>query len=172
MENVRKNKKILILGDARHGKDTIAEMICRHTDLKFASSSETALDIFLRDVLEKKYGLVYETREEAYLDRVNHRDKWYNEICEYNSTSRIRLAKDIMKIADIYVGMRSHLEVEACIRENVFDHIIGVVNYRKPKEDSKSNSIDINAYCDYIICNYGDLAQLEAKVINLLPILQ
>lgn len=160
-------RKILILGDARHGKDTMAEMIFSKSGLKFASSSETALDVFLRDVLEEKYGLVYKTREDAYNDRVNHRDKWYNEICLYNSVDKLRLVKDILKIADIYVGLRSGLEVESAIKESSFDHIIGIYDYRKDRESSDSNTADVLKYSDFVILNNYGLKELEEKVINI-----
>lgn len=159
--------KILILGDARHGKDTLAEMIRDNSDYSFASSSETALDIFLRDVLKDKYGLEYSSRKEAYEDRVNHRDKWYNEICNYNKEDKLKLCKEIFKIADIYVGMRSHLEVEQGIDTELFDYIIGVYDYRKPREDSSSNTADVFKYSDFVIMNNGDLDDLEEKVISI-----
>lgn len=162
-----KSLKILILGDARHGKDTMAEMLCNESDLSSASSSETALDVFLRDVLEQKYGLVYNNREDAYNDRVNHRSKWYNEICLFNSEDKLKLVKEVLKISDIYVGMRSYEEVETSIREEVFDHIIGIYDYRKPREDKSSNSTDVLVYSDFIITNNGTLEDLKNKVINI-----
>ena len=159
--------KILILGDARHGKDTLAEMIRDNSDYIFASSSETALDIFLKGVLKDKYGLEYSSRKEAYEDRVNHRDKWYNEICNYNKEDKLKLCKEVFKIADIYVGMRGHLEVEQGIDIELFDYIIGVYDYRKPREDSSSNTADVFKYSDFVIMNNGDLDDLEEKVISI-----
>lgn len=161
-------KKLLILGDARHGKDTLAEIICDETDYKFASSSNVSLDVFLRDVLEKKYGLRYESRHEAYLDRVNHRDKWYNEICLYNLEDKLRLTKEVLKRADIYVGLRSHLEVEQAIEESTFDYIIGIFDYRKPREDSSSNTADVFKYSDFVITNNKDIPHLKEKVCDII----
>lgn len=160
--------KILILGDARHGKDTMAEMLCIQSSLEFASSSETALDVFLKDVLQQKYGLVYSSREEAYNDRVNHRDKWYNEICLFNSEDRLKLVKEILKIADVYVGLRSDKEVEAAIEQSSFDYIIGVYDYRKPRESKHSNTADVFKYSDFVIMNNGNLEDLSNKVTNVI----
>lgn len=159
--------KILILGDARHGKDTLAEMICDNSDLNFASSSQTALDVFLYDVLFKKYGLVYASKEQAFEDRVNHRDKWFDEICLFNKEDKLKLTKEILKIADIYVGLRSHLEVEQAIKENTFDHIIGIYNYRKSRESKESNIADVLRYSDFVILNNGTLEDLLNKVIRI-----
>jgi hypothetical protein len=170
MENSKKvNQKILILGDARHGKDTLAEIICEKTGLKFASSSRVAAEIFLIDVLYEKYNLSYRNKEEAYEDRVNHRKIWYDEICLYNSEDKLRLTKDILKIADIYVGLRNYEEVEQAIKEGSFDHIIGIYDYRKPREDNDSNTADVFKYSDFVIMNNGTIDNLICKVVKILP---
>lgn len=64
-------KKILILGHARHGKDTLAEILNKEYGMTFMSSSQAANEIFLFDELKNKYG--YKTKEESFNDRVNHR---------------------------------------------------------------------------------------------------
>jgi len=160
--------KILILGDARHGKDTMAEMLCDKTELKLASSSRTAVEIFLFDILNKKYKLNYSTIEEAWQDRVNYRKIWFDEICLYNTIDRLKLVKDILNIADIYVGLRNQEEVEQAILENSFDHIIGVFNYRLPREGRSSNTADVFRYSSFVIMNNGNLDDLNDKVINIL----
>lgn len=91
------NKKILILGDARHGKDTVTEMIRRNFGLTFKGSSTQALETFLFDVLNEKYKKNYKTLEEAHNDRVNCRDIWYDEITEFNSVDKLRLTKIILE---------------------------------------------------------------------------
>ncbi len=167
-EDALPQKRILILGDARHGKDTLADMLCDNSSLRSAGSSQTALDVFLFDVLKNKHNLSYSSKEEAYEDRINHRKIWYDEICLYNSVDRLKLVKDILKVADIYVGLRNHLEVESAISESVFDHIIGVYDYRKPRESNESNSADVFKYSDFVIMNNGSLSDLESKVINVI----
>ena len=74
--------KLLILGNARHGKDTLAELFNEHFGLTFMSSSQASADFFLYDQLKDKYG--YTSPEECFNDRVNHRDEWYLAICDYN----------------------------------------------------------------------------------------
>ena len=163
-----KGNNILILGDARHGKDTLADMICEEWGLTQESSSKAALRIFLYKKLYDKYGLLYGTTEQAFNDRINHRDKWFNEICEYNRDDKTRLVKEILKISDIYVGLRSDVEVEQAIKENLFDMIIGIYDYRKPRESKDSNTADVFKYSDFVFMNNGTLKDLKDKVLRYL----
>lgn len=165
-----KQLKILILGDARHGKDTMAEMINKNFGLTHLSSSVAALRIFLFDVLRDKYNLEYNSLEEAYEDRVNHRDKWFNEICDYNKEDPIRLTKEILKQADMYVGLRDYKEVEKAIEENQFDYIFGIFDPRKPRESKASNTADVFKYSDIVIINNEGLDELEEKIKKFLPL--
>lgn len=161
--------KILIIGHARHGKDTVAEMIRDEYGYSFQSSSEAALDIFLFDHLNDHHKKGYKTKEEAFEDRKSevNRAIWYNEICTYNFDDKARLAKGIMKNNDIYVGMRSDVEAQECIDQGVFDLIIGVYNPRKPLEPKASFNIDLFEKSDIIIPNTGRLEDLKGKVSRL-----
>lgn len=84
--------KFLILGHARHGKDTMAEILNKEFGMTYLSSSMAANDIFLFDRLKVKYG--YSTKEECFSDRINHRQEWYEAICDYNKNDRSRLSRD------------------------------------------------------------------------------
>lgn len=163
--------KILIISHQHQvGKSTVAEMICQVNGMTYSDSSIAALDIFLFDVLASKYGLKYKTKLDAYNDRVNHREKWYNEIREYNKEDKTRLAKDILSRYDIYVGMRDRQEVEECINQGVFDMIIAVIDPQKIKEPIASNTVDVYKYADIIINNNGSIGELHNKVKNMLHI--
>ena len=129
-------KKICIIGHARHGKDTLAEMINQRYGYKSESSSQAASRLFLYDALKDKYG--YKTPEECFEDRVNHRAEWFDMICEYNKNYPGQLAADIMKSNDIYTGMRSNRELVACIDDGIFDLVIGVFDPMKPLEPRDS----------------------------------
>lgn len=164
------NKKILILGHARHGKDTFAEILRDHFGLKFKSSSVAASEIFLYDTLKDKYG--YETPEECFEDRVNHRQEWHELIVDYNKDDRARLAKDILKDADCYVGMRSGLEIEECKKQGLFDIIIWVdASERLDPEPKESFNIDIS-YADFIVPNHGTYEEFEERVLRIGKIFQ
>lgn len=157
--------KILIIGHARHGKDTVAEMLQEEYSLSFDSSSKAAAKIFLYDKLKGKYG--YNSFEECFLDRMNHRAEWYEAIKEYNKDDRTKLAKDILLNTDIYVGMRDFEEIKSCKEQGIFDLIIGVWNPTKPEEPKDSFNIDLWQSADIIIPNAGTLNDLRTKILTL-----
>mgnify|MGYP000323948522 CR=1 FL=1 len=85
--------KLLVVGSARHGKDTFAEILSQEFDMTFESSSQAASDIFLYESLRGKYS--YNTPQECFEDRSDHRKEWYDLICEFNVNDKAALAKDI-----------------------------------------------------------------------------
>jgi dephospho-CoA kinase len=165
-----KNKKqkfprLLIVGNARHGKDTFAEMLNEYFGLKFMSSSQAAADIFIYDKLKEKYG--YKSSEECFEDRVNKRSEWYNLICEYNKEDRAKLAKGILNFADCYVGMRDKDEIDECINQGLFDIIVWVdASDRLPLEPKDSFNID-KSCADIIIENNGTFEEFKERVKRL-----
>lgn len=153
--------KLLILGNARHGKDTLAELFQEHFGLTFMSSSQASADFFLYDLLKNKYG--YKTPEECFEDRVNHRDEWYLAICDYNKDNRARLASEILKKADCYVGMRDKAEFDECVKQNLFDLIIWVdASKRLPLEPGTSFNINMSD-ADIVIENNGTYEEFVKK---------
>jgi len=161
----KSNPKILILGNMRHGKDTFAEIIRDHFGLKFKSSSVAASEIFIYDALKNKYG--YETPEECFKDRVNHREEWHKLISDYNKHDKARLAKDILKDFDCYVGMRSGMEIDECKKQGLFDIIIWVdASGRLPLEPKESFNIDIS-YADFIVPNHGTYLGFKERVLRI-----
>lgn len=161
-------RKFLIIGHAQHGKDTTAEIMEVKYGLTFESSSVAASRIFLYDKLKEKYGYVHPIQ--CFVDRINHRKEWHDLICEYNLQDKARLAKEIMKNSDMYVGMRSFEEIKECKEQGVFDLVIGVFDPRKPLEDRSSFNIDVFQEADIIIPNAGSFAQLIKKVQLLTPL--
>ena len=154
--------KLLIIGHGRHGKDTVAAMLKEEFGLTHLASSEASSTIFVFDALKEKYG--YTTVEDCFNDRANHRAEWYDLICEYNANDQARLAKDIVERANVYVGMRSQAELDECIKQGVFDAIIGVMDPRKPLEDIGSMSINVEKYSDIMIYNDSTLDDLRQGV--------
>jgi hypothetical protein len=162
-------KKILIIGHKRHGKDTTAEMLRDQFGFSFKSSSQAASEIFIYNVLKELYG--YQTPEECFEDRDNHREEWYKLICDFNKEDKSALAKVIMARNDIYVGMRDDRECGVCIREGIFDLVIGVFDPRKELESEESMKINIWEQSDIILSNAGTLDDLKRKVLKLKPLL-
>lgn len=156
--------KICVLGNGHHGKDTFAEILNEEFGLKYQSSSVAAARIFLFDQLKEKYG--YKTFEECFIDRHNHRAEWFNAISEYNKDDKARLAKEILKDSNVYVGMRNYEEIEECMRQGLFDLIIWVdASERLPMEDASSFNID-KSYADVIIENNSTFESFKEKTIR------
>jgi hypothetical protein len=156
--------RLLIIGHARHGKDTVAEMINENFGLTFKSSSQAAAEIFINEALKEKYG--YESPEECFKDRVNHRAEWHDLICDYNRFDKALLAKGILETSDMYVGMRSDAEIEECLNQGLFDLIVGVYDPRKPHEPEDSFDINLFEKADLVIPNGSTLEDLEYRVID------
>lgn len=157
--------KLLLVGHCRHGKDSLAEILHENFGLSFISSSQACADIFIYDALKEKYG--YKTPEECFNDRVNHRQEWYELICEYNKDDKARLAKEILKYNNTYVGMRDSSEIKECLKQGLFDLIIWVdASKRLPREDSSSFNIT-EADADIVIENNGSFEEFKEKAIRL-----
>lgn len=143
--------RLLIIGHARSGKDTLAEYWANEFGFTYESSSEAAARIFIYEQLKKKYG--YNSLDECIADRVNHRSKWYDLICWYNVDNKSRLAEEIMATSDCYVGMRDSAEIQKCKEIKLFDLIIWIdASKRLPLEPKSSFNIDIGD-ADIIIDN-------------------
>lgn len=157
-------EKILIVGHARHGKDTAAEILRDEFGMTFKSSSETANEIFLFDKLKDKYG--YTTLNQCFEDRVNHREEWCDLIEEFNKDKPRRLALEALKDSNCYVGMRSNLVVTDCLYHNVFDLIIWIdASERLPLESPKSMKIS-KEVADIIIENNETEEVFREKLIR------
>lgn len=163
MENNKyKLPKLLIIGHARHGKDSLAEILSVEYGLTFVSSSQAAADIFIYDELKDKYG--YTNSVECFEDRVNHRAEWYDMICDYNKDDKAKLAKGILELADCYVGMRDRSEIVECMKQGLFDLIVWVdASERLPLESENSFNID-KTCADIIIENNADFQTFKSKV--------
>ena len=157
--------KIVLIGAGQHGKDTVGKLIEKHGGLKCTSSSEAALELFLFDLLSEKHG--YKTIQEAYENRHKNRKEWYEAIQQYNTPDKTRLACDIMKSGDVYVGMRDPEELHACLEAGIFDFVVGVYDPRKPLE-THSKVVNVHEDSDYLIYNDKGLEELEIAVIDFL----
>lgn len=157
-------RKLMILGSARHGKDSMAEILRDEYGMTFESSSQSASDIFLYDLLKEKYG--YETSEECFEDRHNHRQEWHEAIKEYNKDDKAKLAKGIVERTGCYVGMRDREEIKECVKQKLFDLIVWVdASDRLPEEPATSFNID-KSCADVIIENNGTYEEFYEKVLR------
>ena len=159
--------KILIIGHARHGKDTVASIFADLTRLTFCSSSRFVADKVIYPALKNKYG--YISTEQCYLDRFNHREEWRDLISEYNSPDKARLAKEILQTNDMYVGMRKIDEYEECLRQNIFDLIIYVTAEPRIQENDPTMEIPFDYKKHKLIFNHKefDTKFLEIQIQTL-----
>ena len=158
--------KLLVIGQGRHGKDTFCEIANKYFGLTFESSSHFACKKFIFDYFSDKYNTI----EECYNDRHNHRKLWYDLICEYNKGDQSRLAKELLKEYDIYCGMRSIEEFKGS--KKLFDLIIWVdATDRLGKTESEDSNTITKSNADIVIENNGTLLEFERKVIKLLRLL-
>lgn len=152
---------ILILGEKRSGKDTIAEFLAEDYGLTHMSSSMAGANKFIFEALKPLYG--YTSIEECFEDRHYHRKEWFDLICDYNKDDLTRLAKEIMKEHDIYVGMRNNFELQECKRIGLFDVIIGVIRPDTEGESKATMDIDVTKESDILIYNDSGLDELRNR---------
>ena len=155
--------KLLIIGQAQHGKDTFAMFVREFTGATFTSSSHFAMQRIIYSVLQPLYN--YTSLEECYADRINHREEWYKLIRDYNTPYATALAAELMKENDIYVGMRSADELEACKKAELFDAIVWVdANERMACRESTGSCTVTEKMADVVIKNNGTLSNLRDAV--------
>lgn len=159
--------RLLILGHARHGKDTAAEYLRDAHGLSFRSSSLFLAEAVVRPALEAR-GIAYPDLEACYADRVNHRALWRELIAEYNAQDPARLAKAVLAECDCYVGMRTQREYDGS--RDLFDGVVWIDASRRglPPEDKSSMDIAFDPARMLWIDNGGTLEQLHGKLDELM----
>lgn len=166
--------KIMVIGNARHGKDSTCNILHDLYRLNFVSSSYFVAEIAVRPYLEQlrtpciPRGLHYTDLESCYADRINHRSHWFNAIASYNFNDPARLGRELFKKYDIYCGLRRREEFLALRAEKVFDVCFWVDRSKHEKQEERSsNTLDMSV-ADYIIDNNGTLEDLEVNVMEIM----
>lgn len=151
----RRKPKLLIIGHARHGKDTLAELIQAKMGLAFTSCSHFVGKECIWPVWGKER---YPTFEAMFEDRVNYRKTWADLISAYNTPDKTRTAKTMLDRGyDMYVGMRRMDEFMACHEAKLFDHVIWVDALKRlPPEGRDSNEM-IPSLADLYVDNSGSI---------------
>lgn len=160
--------KIVILGYARAGKDTCAEMLREDFGLTFCSSSFFAAEKVVMPALARM-GIHYSSIEACFQDRIHHRATWYNAIVDYNSGDLARLGREIFAQYDVYCGLRNRHELEAIKKAKLCDLVVWIdASARGVKpEDPTSCSVSA-ADADLVIFNHGSLEDLRRELSNVL----
>lgn len=157
--------KLLVLGHARHGKDTTCDLLRKLYGLSFVSSSFFVGEKAVRPWLESR-GIIYPYMDACYSDRVNHRAAWFDAIAEYNRIDKARLGRELFKQYDIYCGLRNVEEFLALKAEKAFDVCLWVDrSSHAPAELTTSFNIGLS-FADYIIDNNGTIEDLEVNILE------
>ncbi len=158
--------KLLVIGHGRHGKDTVCEFLRDDYGYTFESSSQFCSKLFIYETLKEKYQ--YTSQEECYADRHNHREEWYNAICDYNIPDAATLGREMFETYDIYCGLRNKREFFAMRNTGVFDYAIWVDrSLHLPPESKDSMSLE-QWMADYTVDNNGDLEELKFNLKQLM----
>ena len=158
--------KLNINGYGQHGKDTVAGLFT-----EFGLSTINISHEIAKDIMEELHTIgPYESWEEAYEDRVNHRAEWYNFVrykCEDDKTYYVRKA---LQLGDIYCGHRHWKEFYA--GRELVDATIWVDASRRglPKEDPTSCELDPTDH-DFVIDNGGTLAETLKQVRSVVTLI-
>lgn len=157
--------RLLIIGHARHGKDTFADILSDLMDLDFESSS---MFVGERCVWPSWGEERYETFDECFEDRVNFRSTWGNLIDAYTTPDKARVAREMFAEGnDMYVGLRRMPEFDACMIENLFDHVIWV-DRSLHLPDEPSDSMEMKRSCaDIYVDNNGTEAALLTAAVDI-----
>ena len=166
MGQVPKKPKIMLIGNAQHGKDTVAALLRDALGLQFRGSSEIANEAFIYDALKDELG--YDNLEQCYNDRDNHRPLWHQLIKLFNFHDKAALSRLIFETEgqDMYVGCRNTEELQAAKKAGLFDYVVWVdASARKP--DEKSTSFDISkCLADFTIDNNEEGESHLIEVVN------
>ena len=153
--------KIIVLGYARHGKDSVCELLARH-GYTLKSSSLFACEKVVYPALKDKYG--YESIEACYQDRVNHRKEWFDLIAQYNTPDLTKLGAALFREYDIYCGLRNINEFIALKNSGINIVTIWVdASCRLPAEDAESCTVTSDL-ADIIVDNNESYNALRVSV--------
>lgn len=156
----------MLLGYARHGKDTVADILRDEYGYTFKSSSWILAESILFPALRTEYG--YATVDECFADRHNHRAEWFDLINAYNTPDLARLGRKILTENDMYVGLRNREEFEAIRAEKLFDVCLWVDASRRVPPESESSCTVHPFMADWVVDNNGTLEDLRETVKNVM----
>lgn len=150
--------KLVVIGYARHGKDTATEFLGKYGLTSTSSSLLLAKEV-VYPTLKEKYG--YATVTECFNDRHNHRAEWYNIIKDFAEPDLARIGEMVFKDNDIYCGIRDVRQLYASIEAGIVDGVFWVdASARLPPESKESCTVrEIDG--DYLIYNNISLVEFE-----------
>lgn len=161
-----KDLKLIIGGYGGHGKDEVCRILKEKTGLTYAGSSWTACEFVVYPKIKDIFN--YETPQMCFEDRRNHRELWFNLICEFNENDLSRLGKIIFSKNNVYCGIRNIHELNSIQENRLIDCFIWVdASKRMPNESDTSCTVN-KEDSDYVLDNNGTLQDLDKEIDKLL----
>lgn len=158
--------KLLVIGHARHGKDTFAEYLRDRHGWSFASSGEFACEKAVYPLMTE----FYPDWRSLYRDKEQYRELFFHAIRAYNLRPGPALHQQILSGHDMYLGMRSRAEFTKSVSD--FDLVVWIdASQRKPMEPLASNELT-PADADVIINNNSTLEDLHSEIEGFLTWLE
>ncbi len=162
--------KILVIGHARHGKDTVSEMLRDKYDMSFTSSSLFCAERVVMPYLAEREDPQFEyiNAQACFDDRHNHRALWYEAIRDFNRPDASALGRAIFEEHDVYCGLRSKTELNALKNQGTVDLIIWVDrSEHAPVEGADSCTVE-PWMADFVLDNNGSLEDLAFNLDQLM----
>lgn len=158
-------RNVVILGHAQHGKDTVAELVCKQLDILTYSSASLKAAVYISEAM-RYLGTKYGSELECFEDRHNHRAFWGEAIALLVKDDKAKLAREVFEEGPIYCGVRRQDELDAIVEE--FDPLLVWVDAgkRKPLEPTTSMQIQQTQQMIHIDNNRGP-KELEEQVLIL-----
>ena len=157
--------KLLIIGHGRHGKDTVSEYLRDQHNLTFKSSSLHCAENVVYPALKDLYN--YQSVEDCFKDRSEHRSEWYNLISDYCKEDLACIGREIFEVSDMYCGLRNRREFHSIKNNGLVDYTIWVDRSDWLETEPKSSMSLEPWMADYIVDNNGTLEQLYRNVDDL-----
>ena len=148
----QRRPRLAFCGPGRCGKDTAAIWFTENTTLRYhMSTSQAAANIVYLNLCDQ-YG--YATSAEAFEDRHNHREEWYQIIRLHNEPDGLTLYREMIIDHDIINGIRDRIELRACQRAGIVDLSIWI---DRPccRGGPGAHTISLED-CDLVLPNFGD----------------
>ena len=190
--------KFLVLGHARHGKDTVAEILRDEYGFTFTSSSlfcaekviwdaihnqQAAIDRHIAasspgmsagqliEELEMMAGREYPSYAECFADRGNFRAAWFSLIAAYLYPEMERLGREIFAENDIYVGIRNKRELNAVLNAGLADVTVWVDASERVDQEPMASCTVEPWMAMFTIDNNGSAEDLHRNVHQLMSTL-
>ena len=151
--------RLLVIGHAEHGKDSVCEILRDTYKVPFASSSQFVAD----RVMWPRLGKFYSSAEEMFEDRRQNRALWKDLIAQYCADDPARTAREMLDTGyRVYCGMRARKEFQHA--KPLFDAVVWVDALKRLPPEAP-DSMELSAEdAHYVIDNNGLESELPDRI--------